>query len=224
MSRNLFLSLLCCLLLLSCGKDNYDPPESELSGKIISRTTGDAIGVRETGTPVEMQLYQDGYQLHTPILVYVNQDGTFSAKLFDGVYKLVSADNAGPWVNKRDTVLVSVKGNSTVDYPVDPYFTLENENFKVSGDVLTVNFNILQEIKDPTKQMQSVTLYINNTRFVDSGYNKMAVTVPDPSLGSNSLSVNISKLSSYPVLYARIGLQITNIGQQVYTVGSVKIK
>lgn len=225
MNKKYIVLVIVFLVLLSgCGYDNYDPPKSELAGKVILASTGETVGVRETGTPVGMELYQDGYQTHTPISVYVNQDGTFAAKLFDGTYKLVSNDNAGPWVNTRDTVVVKVNGNTTVNYPVEPYFMLRNESYKVNGNILTVNFNIDQIVGDSSKTIQSVTLYINNTKFVDSGYNKLSVGVTSPVVGANSVSVDINGLASYPVLYARIGIQITNVAQMLYTTGSVQIK
>lgn len=225
MKNYILLSLLGVLVLLSaCGQDNYTPPKSELKGKVVLKSTGEAIGVRETGTPVQMQLYQNGYQLFTPIPIYVSQEGTFAAVLFDGTYKLVSADQAGPWVNTRDTVLVKVKGSTSVDYPVNPYFMLRKENYKVNGNTLTVDFNIDQVVSDPSRTIQSVSLYINNTKFVDSQYNKLSAKLASPVVGSNTVTADISGLSSYPVLYARIGVHIANVANDLYTTGSVQVK
>jgi hypothetical protein len=58
---------------------------------------------------VQLEIWQKGYQLYTSIPVYVTQDGTFSAVLFDGNYKLVSKSGNGPWVSKQDTVDFVVK-------------------------------------------------------------------------------------------------------------------
>lgn len=68
--------------------------------------------MKGTNGGIQLQLYQDGYANHDPITVYATQDGTFSAVLFDGPYKLVTKDKNGPWVNNRDTIYVEVKGKT----------------------------------------------------------------------------------------------------------------
>jgi len=62
--------------IASCGKDNYDPPQSTLSGQIVYN--GNPVQVRGTNGAVQLQLYQDGWQKRDPIAVYVTQDGSFS--------------------------------------------------------------------------------------------------------------------------------------------------
>ena len=97
--------LLLPVMPSSCGLDNYDAPESLLQGKIVYQ--GRPLGLRSTSGAIQLQLYQDGYAKRDPIPVYVNQEGEFSAKLFEGDYKLVTRDGNGPWVNSRDTLEVS---------------------------------------------------------------------------------------------------------------------
>ncbi|MBK5722513.1 DUF3823 domain-containing protein [Dysgonomonas sp. Marseille-P4677] len=215
---------LSSLLFSSCEKDNYDEPKSDLIGKIISQTSKEAVGVRQTEGAVQMQLWQDGYELHTSIPVYVNQDGTFSAKLFDGTYKLVSRDNNGPWINSRDTILVTVKGNTTIEYPVKPYFMLSDENFTLNGNTLTATFNIKQENAIQDRNIERVTLYVNNTVFVDDNFKKLNKNATTPAIGSNTISMDISNISSNIALYARVGVKISGVEQLLYTAGSVRIK
>lgn len=220
----LYILTLTTIFLSSCGKDNYNEPDSNLIGKIVSTSTGENIGVRETDGSVQMQLWQDGYELYTPISVYVNQDGTFSAKLFNGTYKLVTRDNNGPWVNDRDTVVVTVAGTTTVTYPVKPYFMLRDENFKVTGNKLTATFRIEQITASQNHNIEEVILYVSSTRFLDSGYNKKTEKISNPVIGNNSVSMDLTSLASYPILYARIGVKITGVEQMLYTTGSVAIK
>ena len=121
-----FFTLLCCLLAISsCRYDNYDEPQSLLTGRVIY--DGEPVCVRAGGA--EFVLYQDGYALHNSIPVYVNQDGTYSAVLFDGEYKLVRMGNA-PWERPtNDTILIEVHGNTVQDIPVTPYFVIKNASF-----------------------------------------------------------------------------------------------
>ena len=100
--RTIFSLLSLSLLAISCGLDNYDEPESFLEGKITYK--GKQLGLKGTNGGIQLQLYQDGYANHDPITVYATQDGTFSAVLFDGPYKLVTKDKNGPWVNIQQIV------------------------------------------------------------------------------------------------------------------------
>lgn len=215
---------LSSLLFSSCEKDNYDEPKSDLIGKVVNANTKEAVGVRQTEGAVQMQLWQDGYELYTSIPVYINQDGTFSAKLFDGTYKLVTRANNGPWINSRDTIVVTVKGNTTVEYPVKPYFLLDNEKFDINGNTLTATFNIKQENVVQDRNIERVTLYVNNTVFVDDNFKKASTNATSPIVGSNTITLNISNISSNAALYARIGVKISGVEQLLYTVGSIRIK
>src|SRR3546814_332583 len=124
----------------SCGLDNYDAPESKMVGRVVHN--GEPVGVRGTGEAVQLQLYQDGYELRDPIPVYVNQDGSFEAKLFDGEYKLVTRNNNGPWVNDRDTTVVNVKGTANVDIEVTQFYTLSNVQLSLSGSNANASFQL----------------------------------------------------------------------------------
>ena len=128
---NIFSLVLLLALFASCGKDNYEAPESTLMGTVTYQ--GKALQLRGTGEAVQLQLYQDGYELDDPISVYVGQDGKFAAKLFDGEYKLITRDGNGPWVNTRDTVVVNLKGTTEVQLEVTPYFLISNAQMSVSG-------------------------------------------------------------------------------------------
>ena len=112
MYKYILLFVIVVFTATSCGLDNYDAPQSRLHGKITYN--GQTLGLRGTGEAVRLQLYQDGYQLHDNIQVYVDQNGTFEALLFDGEYKLVTRDRNGPWVNTRDTIVVNLKGSTEI--------------------------------------------------------------------------------------------------------------
>ena len=85
---NIFSVILLLVLFSGCGKDNFDAPESKLVGRVTYQ--GQALNLRGTGEAVQLQLYQDGYEKNDPISVFVGLDGTFSALLFDGEYRLTT--------------------------------------------------------------------------------------------------------------------------------------
>lgn len=91
---NIFSTVLCMLLATGCGLDNYDEPQSTLEGRVVYNNQ--SIGVRGTADAVQVQLYQDGYEKHDPIPVYLTQDGSFKAILFNGQYKLITRSGNGP--------------------------------------------------------------------------------------------------------------------------------
>lgn len=210
---------LSMLLFYNCAKDNYDEPESELTGKVIYK--GEAVGVRQTDGAVQMQLYQDGYELYTSIPVYITQEGTFSAKLFNGTYKLVTRSLNGPWVNDRDTVIVKVNGRTTVEYPVDLYYSLSNVKFDIVGDSLVSTFTVSQESGSQT--IDYISLLVNKTKFVDVGTKVGEAKAANNTLGQKRIALKISN-SSEKFLFARIALKMKEVDEAVYSIGSEQVK
>lgn len=146
----------------SCTKDNYDAPESTLYGRIVYN--GEALQLRGTSEAIQLQLYQDGYEKRDPITLYVGQDGTYSAKLFDGEYKMVTKDHNGPWVNKRDTAIIQLRGNTLYDMSVTPFYTVSNTNITLTNSVVKATFNIS---KVAGEKIDRILLLMNTTQFVD---------------------------------------------------------
>src|SRR6476646_6291576 len=116
----------------ACKKDNLKAPSSTLTGQVVYQ--GQPIGVRSNG--VQLELWQSGYQLFSKIPVYINQDGKYSATLFDGDYKLTRLKGNGPWVDNTDTINVHVSGATTMDVPVQPYFVIKTPTFQKSGSAV----------------------------------------------------------------------------------------
>ena len=204
----IFSLLSLSLLAVSCGLDNYDEPESFLEGKITYE--GKQLGLKGTNGGIQLQLYQDGYANHDPITVYATQDGTFSAVLFDGPYKLVTKDKNGPWVNKRDTIYVEVKGKTQCEVKVTPYFTISDENITLDNNIVSGTCNIQQIVQDA--KINQVMLLVSKTSFVDENTNI------NP--GTTTISLDISRnqnVQSAKALFARIGVKATGADQAVYS-------
>lgn len=206
----LFSFILC---VAACGKDNYDAPQSRLTGKVTYN--GQAVGVKGSNQSVYLQLWQDGYATRTPINVYVTQDGSFSAELFDGTYKLVSTSGNGPWVSKQDTVIVQVKGNTTVDYPVTPYYTVSNISYDLNDKTLTASFDVTGI--DESHAIEYATLMVNDTKFVEIGQNIHSIEKAGVSVGHVELSMDVTDdLAESRALFARVAIKIEGITEGVY--------
>ncbi len=213
---NIFSLVLLLVLFTGCGKDNYDAPESKLVGKVTYQ--GQALNLRGTGEAIQLQLYQDGYEKHDPISVFVGQEGEFSALLFNGEYKLVTRDGNGPWMNRHDTVTVNLNGHSEVNIEVTPYFMISNEQLAVSGTTMTASFTINQIVSTAT--INKVMLILSKTQFADDVNNVFRKDITEVSAGAVNLSADIrgnTEIAKAKALYARVGVLANGADQAIYS-------
>ena len=213
---NIFSVILLLVLFSGCGKDNFDAPESKLVGRVTYQ--GQALNLRGTGEAVQLQLYQDGYEKNDPISVFVGQDGTFSALLFDGEYRLTTRDGNGPWVNSHESMTVKLNGHTEVNLEVTPYFTISNEQLSVSGSAMNASFTINQIV--PDAKISRVMLLLSKTQFADDVNNLFRQDFSDVAPGSVNLSADISgntDIAKAKALYARVGVLANGADQAIYS-------
>lgn len=174
--------LLLLLLILSisggCKKDNREPPKSALTGVVLVEGTKTPVGV--ASNRVQLELWQRGYALFQKIPVYIDQDGTFSAKLFDGQYKLVRLGGA-PWTSNTDTINITIKGSASVEVPVKPYLTVGGDmiTFNKADTSISASFSVGR--LDASKTADRVSLHLGLTNFVDAVTNQ----IPLPSANND---------------------------------------
>lgn len=201
--------------LSGCEKDNRTEPKSVLKGRIVYE--GQAVGVRSNG--VQLELWQRGYQLFTKIPVHVNQDGTFSASLFDGNYKLVRLRGNGPWIDNTDTIDVALRGTTEIDVRVVPYFVFKNDTYSKGEGKVSATFN-LQQVNN-TRTLERVNLYIGTTTIVDPNNNvgnaqEVAAKITDLSKPI-TLTVTIpANQAGRDYIYARIGVKTSGVGEMLF--------
>jgi hypothetical protein len=197
--------LLIAILIAGCKKDNYEKPSSVLTGRVVYNK--ETLGLRSNG--VQLELWQHGFELFTKIPVYVAQDGTFSASLFDGAYKLVLRQGNGPWKNNSDSLDVTVNGTTNIDVTVQPYFIIKNATFTKSATNITSVVTV--ESVNTGLPLESVSLYVGNTDIVDQVNNAGSVSVvPDI-----SAPVTLSITSTAP--FARVGVKTAGVAELVYS-------
>lgn len=203
-------------LFSGCELDNYEPPTSILEGSVVH---GDEpVGVRSGGTRLE--LWQKGYATPKKIDIFISQEGTYSARLFDGEYKLVKVSGA-PWQNDTDSLTVQVKGNTILDVPVVPYYKIAlPEDYLVLGDGAVTT--TCQVLKVGDRDIESLTLYIGITNLVDANNNAQSHTLSGADLADlslpkvNSVVLN-SQLKERQYVYIRLGVKAFGIGERFYT-------
>ena len=220
------------IALSGCDYDNYEAPQSQLTGRIVYED--EAVGLRQTGTGQEynvLELYQPGFEGTAPIPVYVDQDGRFSAMLFDGTYRLVAKNGSGPWVDSGTELNFDVRGNTNIDFPVTPYYVIRDVQFNTGNDKLTVSFRIDRGAftlinGKPDALIERTALYINNTRCVDDATYRKKIDAASLTTGTQSITVNLedAELQKYPVLYARLGVGTQGVTPKIYTPGAERVK
>lgn len=201
------------LLFSACELDNYDGPTSLLSGKVTYN--GEPVGVRSN--VLQLELWQPGYQLYTKIPVFIDQDGSFSAVLFDGNYKLVRMSGA-PWENNTDTIDVVVKGNTVVDVPVVPYFIPDDVSYQRNAKQITATFTV-NRISN-LRSLKSARLFLGKTIFTDNVFHLRYATKSASDIEPGSpvtLTVTVPDNYSGDFVYARIGVETDGIGELLYS-------
>ena len=212
------------VLFSSCKKDNYEAPEADFTGRIVYK--GEAINVQYR--QVNFELWQSGFGNYSALNIYVNQDGNFSAKLFDGNYKLVFSPNQGPFLwkknaaGKQDTIAVNISGNKVMDIEVMPYYMIRGASLTAASGKVNGFCKLEKIITDANaKDIESVSLYINKTQFVDGGNNigvqeLKGAAIAD--LNNLSMSVNIPAIvPTQNYVFARIGVKIAGVDDLIFT-------
>lgn len=198
----------------SCKKDNYEAPKSTLSGRVVFQ--GQPVGVRSNGT--QLQIWQRGYAFFTPIAVYIDQTGRFSALLFDGDYKITRVAGA-PWLPQTDSVSVKVSGDTQIDVPVSPYSVVSNAAYTRNGTTITANITVQKA--QATSQIEAVRLYVFRTTLVDQNNADATTNVDGTTVTSGqAFTANVTvpaSLTSAEAVYVRVGVKTAGVNELAYS-------
>ena len=209
MKKIVYYIAICCLLTLAgCSYDNYDAPTSMLTGRVVY--DGQALPVKTDGTG--FTLWQDGYANKSGISVNIAYDGTFSATLFDGEYKLTRRAG-GPWVDQpNDTIYINVSGNTVVDIPVTPYFTISDASFWYEGGKVVAKFKVNKVVA--SANLSRLTLCLGSSILTDYNKKEENTTLSSAEdLGrvvfgeETTLSADLGSLSNEDYVFARVGVR-----------------
>ena len=220
-----YISLLaCCVSMLSCKKDNYDEPSTTLSGKLVYQ--GQGFGVEKDQVPY--QLFQFGFGKVGPIGSSFTQEGTYSALLFNGTYKLIIPNGQGPFMWKKtpggapDSLTINLNGNQVLDLEVTPYYLIKDAQVTGGGGSVKAAFKVQKVITDANaKDIENVRLYINKTQFVSAGNNIASANVDGAGIADpNNVNLTVTVPTITPTqnyVYARLGLKIKDVEDRIYS-------
>lgn len=200
--------------------DNYEKPEAVLSGAIVHE--GDTIRVRSGAA--ELELWEPGFELNTKIPVSISKDGTFSAKLFEGSYKLTQLIGDGPWVPSTDTMAVEVNGDKQIQFEVEPYYKITSSDIALEGSEITADFTLEQV--NGSRDISFVTLFLGTGKFTSIRHNSFfwnqyqeGIQIDDN--GPNSMSISLSQLpdnlAGRDYVFARICVEIIGKEDALYS-------
>ena len=202
------------LVVASCSYDNFDPPQSKLQGRVVYQ--GEPLGLRSDG--VQLELWQPGYELFQKIPLHVDQDGSFSASLFDGDYKLTLLRGNGPWLDQTDSIDVQVRGGKTLDVEVQPYYTLSSPQYNRNGAHIEANVQV--NSVNPVRAVEMVAIYVGRTAILDAVRNEANLIVQGEALDLSSpisLDINLPASLSGRDVYVRIGVKTAGVQELVYS-------
>src|SRR5699024_10677010 len=149
--------------------------------------------------------------------------------LFDGRYKLDFPNGQGPFISdainqkdQSDTLEIQVKGSTTQDIEVLPYYMIRA--LKISGEDSTISGSCkLEQVvtaADEAREVENVTLYLNKTRFVDNNNNIATQSVAGDQIADPehiALAVKVPEMvPSQNYVFARIGLKIKHVEDRLY--------
>lgn len=197
-----------------CGLDNYDEPDTLLTGRVTC--AGDALHLRHGS--IRFDLEQDAWELGDKIEVVLSQEGTFSARLFRGDYRLVPRPGNGPWTDDCPPVEFALRGDRQLDIEVVPFYLLDDARIALSGTAVDASCTVRAVAGG--RPIEALTLYVGKTRFVDDrgGRSIASAAFDAPAEGAASVRLDIAEqLERHPTLYARIGLKIEGIDERIYT-------
>jgi len=224
--KNRFYLIIAAVAVLfsSCKKDNYDAPAADFTGRIVYK--GEPINVQYG--QVNFELWQSGFGNYSALNVAVAQDGNYSAKLFDGNYKLVFAANQGPFLwkknaaGKQDTIAVNISASKVMDIEVMPYYMIRGATLAAAAGKVNGFCKLEKIITDVNaKDIENVSLFINKTQFVDGSNNIASQQINGAAIADlNNLNMSVTIPAIVPTqnyVFARIGVKIAGVEDMIFT-------
>lgn len=162
----LFASMLICY---SCELDNYDGPDSSISGGIYDVDTKELVPQDiVSGTIIEY--IEDGYENPEIQSMVVQVDGTYRNDLmFANKYSIEPVRGNFVPVGSQE---IKVKGHTVLNFTVQPYIRIKNAKIEKQGNKIVATFNLEQTTEDKVKK---IGLYVHPEPAVGEFLRQVAV-------------------------------------------------
>ena len=141
MTRKLIIPLFIVPAFFSCMDDidNYDAPDSTITGVVIDNTTNEGIQT-EQPNGFRIRLIESGYDNVVPLDFWGKPDGSFfNSQLFANTYEAGPIE--GPFLTPA-TQSVNISGVTEVNFTVTPFMTVHASEPTVSGKNISVKYTL----------------------------------------------------------------------------------
>ncbi|MXV14051.1 DUF3823 domain-containing protein [Hufsiella ginkgonis] len=164
------------LLYIGCSKDhnydNYDAPNSGISGKLIDAETGDSLELRLNAGTVRYRQIDARYPAPVDYDIPLRSNGSFSAtNMFAGTYTFVPRDGAFKYPDVNP-VNVELRPNeiASVNFKVIPYYRISasiNSNASAAANNVTFTYTINKSAANTTDILQEVIFMVGKYARLD---------------------------------------------------------
>lgn len=146
----LYMSVLLCLMfVVSCELDNYEGPDSSVSGGIYDGETNQLIE-QDIINGTQIEYTEHGYE--NPQLQYMicKVDGTYQNDLmFAGTYTVAAV--RGNFVPMKP-LDVKIQGGTTLDFKAQPYIRIKNAKIEKVNHKIIASFYLQQTVSNKIKK------------------------------------------------------------------------
>lgn len=209
MKQYIFL-LLGVLLFISCDLhelDNYKGPDATIFGGIYDVETGELVQ-QDILHGMQIEYVENGFDNPETQYMVVKNDGTFMNKLmFSGTYTIQPVRGNFVPVPKQG---IEVKGDTRIDFKVQPYIRIKNLNIKKQDNKVVATFQVQQTISNKVSRL---ALFAHPEPNVGSSLNTVssimitnAIIYPETEYTLEiDLANNASRLKPGEQYYFRVG-------------------
>jgi hypothetical protein len=177
MKKLIYLMALTCIvsmMAVSCEIDNYEGPNSTITGKFLDSATGELVGT-DIVNGNTIGVYEQGWATEAKQTWNIMNTGEYTNNLaFAATYRIeFNSCNFYPF-KVNDFVLN--KGANTYDFTVTPYLRINNPSitYDANTKIVTATFNLEKGGADDIK-LNEIRLFAFTDQWVGN-YVKFAIT------------------------------------------------
>src|SRR5699024_6990506 len=122
-----------------------------------------------------------------------------------------------------DSIMVDLNGNKSSDIEVLPYYMIRNASFSISDRNVSASFEVekIMDSENGGKPVESVSLYISKTQFVDerTSISSNIVAATEISDMSNiNINTDVPELTpEQGYIFARVGVKIVDVEDMLFS-------
>lgn len=188
-------ALVSLFTVASCELDNYEMPNSALYGSIVD-VDSDELVEQDIINGTQIEYAELGFDDPETQYLGVKNDGTFRNNLvFAGTYTVRPVRGNFVLIDKQE---IQVKGETKIDFRVQPYIRLKNVSIVRTGDKVIATFNV--ERTGPNN-VRTIGLYVHPESAVGEPLHKVAAeqVINGPTDPNTTYALEID-LPSHPSL------------------------